>query len=256
MATMKVKDWFGENLAKILAEKIKNVHPAFDDKSYIKSIRKAYEPLEYKERMALHTTELQKHLPETYTDALEILLQILGPENPEETGMFTNYWWVGPIAQYVETYGMDDYDTSMKAIYQITKRNTGEFAIRPYINKKPKAALKYMKRWAKDKNFHPRRLASEGLRPRLPWAQKLTLFLDEPEPVMEILEMLKEDESKFVQKSVANHMGDLLKDRHDYAFGVLKQWAKSSHPSTKWIVKHALRKPIKEGNEAAIKLVQ
>ena len=255
MAAMKVKDWFGENLAKLLAEKIKEVYPKFDDKNYIKFIKKGYKPLEYKERMALHTEALKKYLPEKYTDALPILLDILGPENPEETGMFTNYWWVGPIAQYVETYGLDDYDMSMKAIYEITRRNTGEFAIRPYINKRPKAALKYMKHWAKDKNFHPRRLASEGLRPKLPWAQKLTIFLDNPEPVIEILELLKEDESKFVQKSVANHIGDLLKEDYEYAFAVLKRWSKSKHPSTKWIIKHALRKPIKEGDAAAIKLV-
>lgn len=255
MATMKVKDWFGENLAKLLAGKIKEVYPDFNDKGYIKAIKKAYEPLEYKARMALHTSELRNHLPEQYTDALPILLSVLGPENPEETGMFTNYWWIGPIAQYVETYGLDDYDVSMKAIYEITKRNTGEFAVRPYINKRPKAALKYMKRWAKDKNFHPRRLASEGLRPRLPWAQKLTLFLDEPQPVLEILEMLKEDESKFVQKSVANHMADMIKDRRADAFSVLEEWAASDHPSTKWIVKHALRKPIKEGDKKALALV-
>lgn len=256
MAAMKVKDWFGENLAKLLAEKIKEAHPKFDDKSYIRAIKRAYKPLEYKERMALHTEKLKDHLPEKYTDALEILLSILGPENPEETGMFTNYWWVGPIAQYVETYGLNDYDASMKAIYEITKRNTGEFAIRPYINKRPKTALKYMRRWAKDKNFHPRRLASEGLRPKLPWAQKLSIFLDDPEPVIEILELLKEDDSKFVQKSVANHMGDLLKENYDYAFAVLKRWSKSDHPSTKWIIKHALRKPIKNGDVAAIRLVQ
>lgn len=255
MDTPKVKDYFGKNLAVILSDKIRDVYPDFKYRSYIRAIDKAYEPLEYKERLALHSTELKKYLPEDYNDALAILLSILGPENPEETGMFKNYWWVMPIAHYVEMYGTHHFDASMKAIYQITKRNTGEFAVRPYINKRPKASLVYMKRWAKDKSYHPRRLASEGLRPKLPWAQKLSVFLDEPDSVMEILELLKEDESKFVQKSVANHMNDMLKERPAYTMRILKRWAKSKHPSTKWIVKHALRNLIKQGDPVAIKLV-
>lgn len=255
MATMKVKDWFGENLAELLAEKITSVHSDFNHKGYKKAISKAYKPLEYKQRLALHSTELKNHLPESYSDALTILLNVLGPENPEETGMFTNYWWIGPIAHYVEMYGTDEFDLSMNAIYEITKRNTGEFAIRPYINKNPKAALKYMKRWAKDKNFHPRRLASEGLRPKLPWAQKLSVFLDEPQPVFDILELLKEDPSKFVQKSVANHMNDMLKEKPEVTFDVLKSWSESNHSSTKWIIKHALRNHRKRGDKEALALV-
>ncbi|MCB0700081.1 MAG: DNA alkylation repair protein [Chitinophagaceae bacterium] len=252
---MKIKDWFGVNLAELLSKKISAGYPGFNDKAYIAAVRKAYSPLEYKDRLALHAIELNNHLPANYEDALSILLDTLGPENPEETGMFTNYWWIMPIAHYVQEYGQGSFDLSMKAIYEITKRNTGEFAIRPYISQDPKAALKYMKRWAKDKNFHPRRLASEGLRPKLPWAKKLTVFLDEPQPVFDILELLKEDSSKFVQKSVGNHLNDMLKERPKPTMALLKEWAKSKHPSTKWIVKHALRNLVKQGDETALKLI-
>ncbi len=194
-------------------------------------------------------------MPDDYPEALQLLLSILGPENPNETGMFKNFWWIGPIAHFVQVNGLEHYDLSMKAIYEITKRNTGEFAIRPYIVAKPKASLKYMKRWAKDKSFHPRRLASEGLRPKLPWAQKLTVFLDEPDSVIEILYLLKEDDSKFVQKSVANHMNDLLKERPEYAMQVLTSWADTDNANTKWIIKHALRNLIKAKDEQALALI-
>lgn len=253
---VKLKDWFGVNLAELLAEKIEPVHQDFDSKSFIRSVKKEYEPLELRDRERLISSKLKKHLPEAYPQALEILLNILGPENPNETGMFKNYWWIGPIAQFVQAYGLEHYDLSMKAIYEITKRNTGEFAIRPYIVAKPKASLKYMKRWAKDKSFHPRRLASEGLRPKLPWAQKLTVFLDEPTPVIDILTLLKEDNSKFVQKSVANHMNDLLKERPDYAMQVLTEWADTDNANTKWIIKHALRNLIKANDAKALKLIK
>ncbi len=41
--------------------------------------------------------------------------------------------------------------------------------------------------WAKDKNHHVRRLASEGIRPRLPWAMALTQFKKDPTPIIPIL---------------------------------------------------------------------
>lgn len=251
----KLKDWFGPELAKLLADKISEVHQDFDSKAFIKDIKEEYEPLELRDRERLISSKLKKHLPDDYTEALKILLSILGDENPNETGMFKNYWWVGPIAQFVQAYGLEHYDLSMKAIYEITKRNTGEFAIRPYIVAKPKDSLKYMKRWAKDKSFHPRRLASEGLRPKLPWAQKLTVFLDDPDPVIEILSLLKEDDSKFVQKSVANHMNDLLKERPEYAMQILTCWADTDNANTKWIVKHALRNLIKANDPKALDLI-
>lgn len=97
MGDMKIKDWFGVNLAELLSKKISAGYPGFNDKAYIAAVRKAYSPLEYKDRLALHAIELNNHLPANYEDALSILLDTLGPENPEETGMFTNYWWIMPI---------------------------------------------------------------------------------------------------------------------------------------------------------------
>ncbi len=99
-----------------------------------------------------------------------------------------------------------------------------------------------MKKWSKSKNFHLRRLASEGLRPKLPWSTKLDTFIQNPIPVFKILEILKEDPIKFVQKSVANHMTDYLKVNPGPTTKLLKEWNLSENKNTKWIVKHATRK--------------
>jgi 3-methyladenine DNA glycosylase AlkC len=99
-----------------------------------------------------------------------------------------------------------------------------------------------MKEWAKSPDFHLRRLASEGLRPKLPWAPKLDTFIEDPSPVFELLGLLKEDEIKFVQKSVANHLTDYLKVNYEPTAQLIREWRKSKNPSTKWIVKHATRK--------------
>ena len=96
-------------------------------------------------------------------------------------------------------------------------------------------------KWAKSKNFHLRRLASEGLRPKLPWAPKLDVWNDNPKPIFEILEILKEDEVKFVKKSVANHVRDWVKVNPKDATKVINRWSKSKNEHTQWILKHAQR---------------
>lgn len=169
-------------------------------------------------------------------------MNILGPENLNETGMFTNFYWIMPIGKFVQKYGLENLNISLDAIAEITKRNTGEYAIRPYIRKYPKETLKRLTQWAKSDNFHLRRLASEGLRPKLPWASKLDLFIVDPKPVFAILELLREDQVKFVQKSVANHLTDYLKVNPAPTRLLIDAWKKSENKNTQWIIKHATRK--------------
>ena len=57
-----------------------------------------------------------------------------------------------------------------------------------------------MKQWSTDDNFHVRRLSCEGVRPKLPWAKKLDVFVENPKPILPILNKLKDDKSKYVQK--------------------------------------------------------
>jgi len=112
-----------------------------------------------------------------------------------------------------------------------------------------------MSRWAKHENRHVRRLASEGVRPRLPWAKKLQMFIDDPGPIIPILNTLKDDPSKFVQKSVANCLHDILKDNFDAGKAVVEDWLPNAGKERKWIVKHALRNLIKKKNEWAIAIL-
>lgn len=102
--------------------------------------------------------------------------------------------------------------------------------------------MTYMRQWAQSENLHLRRLASEGLRPKLPWASKLDTFVDNPAPVFEILEILKQDDIKFVKKSVANHLTDYLKVNPEPTRQLIDEWRQSSDKNTQWIVKHATRK--------------
>lgn len=230
---------FGEKLAMLLAEKISKTYKGFNAKNFIQETKKEVIGRRYKERVEIIADILKKYLPQKYTEALAILMKILGPENEEETGMFTNFYWLMPVGKFVEKYGVDNFAESIKAIEEITKRNTGEYAIRPFARKYPAKTLTVCTRWAKSKNFHLRRLASEGLRPKLPWAPKLDVWNDSPNAIFEILEILKEDEVKFVKKSVANHLRDWMKIRPKEAQKIINAWSKSKNEHTKWIVKHA-----------------
>jgi len=247
-----LKLWFDKELAELLSEKLHSVSPNFNSGSFIEKVDEGVIEFELKDRVELIADELHNELDNNYPQQVKTLVQILGPENEKETGMFKEYYWVMPIAKFVEKYGLDHFDISMNAIKEITKRNTGEYAIRPFIEKSPEQTMAKMLKWSKDPNKHVRRLASEGGRPRLPWATKLQQFIDDPSPLLPILENLKDDQSKYVQKSVANCMNDILKDNPEIAKSVIENWTVGVTKERKWIINHALRNLRKNGDDWAL----
>ncbi|XWN37167.1 MAG: DNA alkylation repair protein [Balneola sp.] len=250
-----LKLWFDKELAEMLSEKLLSVHPDFNSTLFIKKVTSGVEGLELKDRVELIADELNNELDNSYPEQIEVLIQILGPENDEETGMFKEYYWIMPIAKFVEKYGLDHFDISMRAIEEITKRNTGEYAIRPFIEKYPEQTMARMETWSMDSNKHIRRLSSEGGRPRLPWATKLQMFIDDPSPLLPILENLKDDPSKYVQKSVANCLNDILKDNPEIAKKIIEKWSTDATKERIWIIKHALRNLRKKNDEWALSLI-
>ncbi|BFP43343.1 DNA alkylation repair protein [Flavobacteriaceae bacterium GF1] len=255
MAYKQLKLWFDRDLAVLLADKLLSNGVQFDKDAFVHIATQGLDDLELKGRVEYIADALYQHLPFDYQEAISRLVAILGPENEKETGMFKEFYWVMPIAKYVEKYGLVNFDVSMHAIYEITKRNTGEYTIRPFLEKRPQKTLSLLEQWAKDPNKHVRRLASEGVRPRLPWAGKLDQFIQDPTPILPILENLKDDPSKYVQKSVANCINDVLKDNPKVGKTLIESWATNSTKERKWIIKHALRNLVKANEGWAVKIV-
>ena len=249
------KDYFNKKLAQRLAKLIGDVYPDFKSRAFVKQIADQIEPLELKARVAVMAEALRAFLPEDYPRALEVLMQILGPENPEEGEMFNHGFQFMPIEHFVGTYGLDDFEISMQALYEITKRFTAEFAIRPFLIRYEKEMLQVLAKWVQDENEHVRRLVSEGTRPRLPWAMRLPAFVDDPRGPLKLLEKLKDDPSEYVRRSVANHLNDITKDNPELAVDVLARWAKGASDDRLWIVKHALRSLVKQGHTGALKIL-
>ena len=73
-----------------------------------------------------------------------------------------------------------------------------------------------------------RRLVSEGTRPRLPWAPRLRAFQKDPRPVLELLELLKDDPELYVRRSVANNLNDIGKDHPALLTAVAKRWLRGA----------------------------
>lgn len=253
--TQLFKHYYGLSLAQTLADKITAIYPGFDTPSFIAQLASTLDELEFKGRIALISAALRDHLPSHYPDAVKILLAILGPEIAAEEGMFRNGWFVPPLAYFVEVYGLDYFDESIAALYEMTKRNTAEFAIRPFLAKYPQRTLAIMETWTQDENPHIRRLVSEGTRTRLPWASRLKMFIEDPSPVLKLLTRLKNDPSLYVRKSVANNLNDIAKDHPQLVLEILTDWHKDATPSTLWIIRHALRTRIKQGDPAALRLL-
>jgi hypothetical protein len=95
-------------------------------------------------------------------------------------------------------------------------------------------------------------LVSEGTRPRLPWASRLPEFIEDPSPVVELLELLKDDAELYVRRSVANNLNDIGKDHPELLADIAKKWLVGASKDRTWLVKHALRSAIKRGEQGAL----
>src|SRR5439155_19195149 len=129
-----------------------------------------------------------------------------------------------------------------------------EFDVRPFLLRYPRYTLRTLAEWADDPNEHVRRLVSESTRTRLPWSVHLEAFKRNPKPVLQLLERLKDDESRYVQRSVANSLGDILKDNPDVGFSTLERWALSGSAGRRWLIRHAVRYQAGKGVPRALRL--
>ncbi|MDO5523256.1 MAG: DNA alkylation repair protein [Bacteroidia bacterium] len=238
----KLKDYYDMKFARDLADKILAVYPAFGEQAFIEHYENNFTDKEFLQRQDVAVDALDKSLSEDYTENIHVFHRILGEELTQTEGMFTDGWWLWPIGRYVEKHGTKNLRVSLDFIKELTKRHTGEFAIRPLLMQFPKETVSEMLTWSVHESVHVRRLSGEGMRIRLPWAKKIYVCLDEFDSYKQILTNLKNDLSKFVQKSVGNNLNDLMKERPEKAMEIIAEWQKNNPTKqTLWIIKHGMR---------------
>jgi 3-methyladenine DNA glycosylase AlkC len=222
------------NLAAVaqLADTIARVWPAFDRAGFVATINNQLDALNFGGRNALIRDTLRTYLPPAFPEAVQILLDALGPEisHCELSGF--DHFTVMSQNDFVAAYGLEHLDLSLRALYELTKRFTAEGAIRAFLQRYPEQTLARLAEWASDPNCHVRRLVSEGTRPRLPLAPRLRAYVEDPRPVLALLELLKADPVLMVRRSVANNLNDIAKDHPDLVVETLARWKQAADPGT------------------------
>lgn len=244
-----LKNMYDQAFFDNLTAAFQQVYLAFDRAAFLAQIYdEAWEARTLKERMRHITHVLRRSLPDDYRSALDIMKQA--------APLLHQYsFQVIFFPDFVEVYGLDDWDASLPALELFTQYSSAEFAVRPFIVKDTPRMMAQMLAWASHENHHVRRLASEGSRPRLPWAMALPMFKRDPSPILPILEQLKHDESEYVRRSVANNLNDIAKDNPDVVLVLLRRWSTDGNREVQWIVNRALRTLIKDGHPEALGLL-
>ena len=252
-----LKTFFSPALVRRLARDIERVHADFDSRAFVRTATKGLDDKELLDRGRHIAHALARHLPPAYPEALAILVRSLGPEhaNDELVGAGMGPFFYLPHTVYVAEHGLDHFDLSMDAQYELTKRFSAESSIRPFIARDPERTLRKLREWTTDPSAHVRRLVSEGTRLRLPWAMRVRWLDENPERVVELLECLKDDPTTLVRRSVANNLNDLGKVHPALLVATCERWSRHATAERRALVEHALRSAVKRGDPPALRLL-
>ncbi len=231
--------------------------PGFDGDDFASEVLAGFGDLGLLERLDWIATCVENRLPTDFPAMVEALRAAMPPElDPSQTDDdFGRFIHAVPGILAVR-HGVEDHrDLALDLIYDATKRFSMEFYIRPFLNRWPDDTLARLDAWCGDDNYHVRRLVSEGTRPRLPWARNIDIAPDVP---LRFLERLHSDPTRYVTRSVANHMNDLSKVMPEEVVARLSSWQNTQEQTPKelaWMTKHALRTAVKRGERGALDLL-
>jgi len=244
-----MKDGLGRSATERICDMLIAAGADFSPQQFKKDAYSSLASLELKERVHHIITVMAHHLPDSFPKAAKILEKVPDhwPKKPPRDDKQTMFaaW---PIIDYVAEYGINHPEIALPLLRNLTPLFSAEFAIRPFLNLHAEETYHTMLLWCLDSNEHVRRLASEGIRPRLPWGKQLPQYIADPIPVISLLENLKDDPSDYVRRSVANNLNDISKDHPDIVIQTCHQWLKDAVSERLWIIRHATRTLVKSGH--------
>lgn len=247
---MLLKDYYNEDFVSRLAGRITAHCPSFDPAGFAADVVRGIQGKEYTARMGVFVEAFDRYLP-PYPDTLGIFSELLGPELASFAVMYDHGAWLAPVGKYVEAHGAEhpqSFDQTAAFIRELTKRYTGEFAMRPLIQAFPERTMAVLLEWSRSESPFVRRCASECMRVRLPWAKKLTAAVEHFALYTRILDNLRHDPDPYVQRSVANNLNDLFKYDRARAQALVERWqGDSPSEATQKIIRHGTRSLRKKG---------
>jgi 3-methyladenine DNA glycosylase AlkC len=243
-----LKDFINRESIAQLGAAIAAVDPVFPVDRFSADALRGLRRLELKARIDHVAGSLGRHLPPDFPTAAGVVTTAV-----DDRGL--SVWAAWPVTVWISEAGIDHFEESVALLEHVTATASAEFAVRPFIDKKPGAMKRVLRRWARSKDPHVRRLASEGARPRLPWAPRLTATGDDPGWALFILDILRDDPSESVRKSIANHLNDICKLDPDLGLATAKRWIDAGGTHIAWVTRHGLRTLIKRGDPRALALL-
>jgi 3-methyladenine DNA glycosylase AlkC len=240
-----LKDIYDLAYLQRVADQLSRHHNGFSKQDFLKQVFDPdWEGRELKARMAHIRSCIHEVINLPYPEAVPVICNAATEFGGYEAMFFPDY---------VEAYGGNNWEVSLPALEWLTRFSSSEFAVRPFIISDKERMMAQMNQWAEHENYHVRRLASEGCRPRLPWAQALPDFKKDPTLVLPILDKLKSDETDYVRRSVANNLNDIAKDNPQVTI-VWAQTNKGNSDHTDWIIKHGCRTLLKQAEPQTMEL--
>ncbi|QEF98225.1 hypothetical protein Mal15_22740 [Stieleria maiorica] len=249
---------FNRDRVEYLAGLFADADSGFDRSGFVRDSMNGLSQLELKERIVHLAEQLEKHLSPDFAIAARQITDALPPPlDPQKTDDDFGDFIFAPLGEFVVRNGLEKkhLHRSLRTLKALTQRFSMEDAIRAFIDAHPEKTLAELDKWAGHKHYHVRRLVSEGTRPKLPWSKRLSIDATVPLP---LLDQLHVDPTRYVTRSVANHLNDLTKSHPELVLETLGRWreaAKQDEKELRWICKHALRTLVKQGSSDALRFL-
>ena len=237
----------------VIGNKIQRIYPEFDASGFVADVQTEMEGQTIYNVTNAIGRVLRDHLPEDYSDALAILMDyvdMVAPSNPGRHPTPEVETSLRPISHFVSLYGLADFDASLDAFETLAKhRYTRGGEIREFIIKDPNQCFERFGEWIKDENANLRLFVCASLCTRGTWQKWLRPFIEDPQPILDLLDILKNDPDARVREQVATDMRDIVKDYPEVGYATLERWGQDGRVETQKILRRALKYQVKIGGQ-------
>lgn len=251
-----------------MAQHLQRTTPGFDAARFQALALHQQATLELKARILRIADALADTLPSDFNAACDAVEAALAPPLPldahgepvtTEAALHPQGlagWSLWALGEWVARAGVPLdaalWPRALACLHALTQRSTAEFAIRPFLQAHPDRVWPTLMVWACDPSAHVRRLASEGSRPRLPWGLRLHAQVADPSPGLPLLQALQDDPSRYVRRSVANHLNDIARDHPAVVSDWLARHLPHAPEPRRQLLRHASRGLIKAGHRPTL----
>ncbi|MBC7884439.1 MAG: DNA alkylation repair protein [Saprospiraceae bacterium] len=247
-----LKNIYNERFFSTYCDALQMAIQDFDRDTFLENVYSSgWISMELKQRISHLALYSNKVLPADFSQkiaVIEHIIQILRQKGIKDQNLEFIFF-----PEIILTSANSHLSLTIKAIEIITSFTSFEFAVRPLFVKYPDEMMAQMMKWSIHENQNVRRFASEGCRPRLPWGIQLKHLIDDPTPIIPLLENLRNDPSEYVRKSVANNLNDISKDHTSLVINLFKKWKGDSN-NTDRVIKHGARTLLKKGDPEVLEL--